>query len=318
VESPAVLARPPSSDNKGGPISKTHLPLPLGPVLLAAAVSFAACHRSEAPPGPIAITDDAGARVSLAVPARRVVSLIPATTELLFAIGAGSQLVGRTAWCNYPAAAALVPNLGDGLNPNLEAVLGAEPDLVVLYHSGQNAAPADRLRAAGVAVALFDTDLLSEVATVANRLGRLTGHVAEADSLIESFRHQLEAATVATPPADPTTVFMLVWDQPPITIGGGSFLTELVARAGGANIFADIEAPSAPVSIEAVAARNPDVILVLGEGTPAFLDRPEWQTVPAVRERRVMHVAGSEFNRPSPRAPDAIRELRRVMAEVSP
>jgi ABC-type Fe3+-hydroxamate transport system substrate-binding protein len=108
-------------------------------------------------------------------------------------------------------------------------------------------------------------------------------------------------------------VLLLVWDQPPMTIGRGSFLNELVERAGGRNLFADVRSTDGTVSIEAVAARDPDLILTTSAGPVAFAERPEWRTVRAVRERRFLPVTGSEFNRPSPRAPAAIRELARLL-----
>jgi ABC-type Fe3+-hydroxamate transport system substrate-binding protein len=104
-------------------------------------------------------------------------------------------------------------------------------------------------------------------------------------------------------------VFILVWDRPPITLGRGSFLSEIVALAGARNVFDDLAAPSGPVSIEAVARRDPDLILVSGEGDPAFVGRSEWQVVRAARERRFVRVSGSAYNRPGPRMPDAVRAL---------
>jgi iron complex transport system substrate-binding protein len=103
-----------------------------------------------------------------------------------------------------------------------------------------------------------------------------------------------------------------------MTIGRGSFLNDLVERAGGENLFADVAASAGNVSIEAVAVRDPDLILTTAAGPSAFANRPEWQVVPAVRERRFLHVTGSEFNRPSPRAPAAIRELARRLRESPP
>jgi iron complex transport system substrate-binding protein len=98
-----------------------------------------------------------------------------------------------------------------------------------------------------------------------------------------------------------------------MTIGRGSFLHELVERSGGKNLFDDVVASSGVVSIEAVAARNPDLIFTTAEGPAAFATRPEWQTVPAIRNHRFLRVSGSEFNRPSPRSPAAIRELTAKM-----
>ena len=261
--------------------------------------------------------DDAGDTVEVPAAARRVVSLIPATTELLFAIGAGPVVVGRTAWCDYPAAAANVPNLGDGIAPNVEAVLASRPDLVILYNSAQNAAIAARLRGLGIAALRLNTDSLGDVDRVGRLLGRLTGHARAADSVAAVFDTALAAATatMAAAPARRPKVLLLVWEQPPMTIGRGSFLSELVERAGGRNLFADVTSSAGTVSIEAVASRDPDLILTTTAGPVAFAERPEWQTVRAVREQRFLPVSGSEFNRPSPRAPAAIRELGRLLRE---
>lgn len=268
-------------------------------------------------PAPPAITlvDDAGDSLLLRAPARRIVSLLPSTTELLFAIGAGSSVVGRTTWCDYPAAARAVPDLGDGIAPNLEAILGANPDLVLLYDSPQNGGVAERLRASGIAVARLHNDLLSDVPRLARMLGTMTATDSAAAAVAQAF----EAALASLPPRSdsPVRVMLLVWDQPPMTVGRGSFLTELVARAGGRNVFDDIAASSAQIAIEAAVARDPDVMLLLGGGPPAFAGRPEWQAVPAVRDRRFVVASGSEYQRPSPRAPAAIRALHERFSAVS-
>ena len=248
----------------------------------------------------------------LAQEPRRIVSLIPATTELLFAIGAGGEVVGRTQWCDYPAQAAAVPNLGDGINPNVEAVLAARPDLVLLYNSAQNAAIAGRLRALGIPAVRLNTDTLGDVTRVGRLLGRITGHTGSADSMVAVFDTALAHGSAAR--AGPRArVLLLVWEQPPMTIGRGSFLDELVERAGGTNLFRDVTASAGTVSIEAVTARDPDLILTTAAGPSSFARRPEWQAVRAVREHRFLPVSGSEFNRPSPRAPAAIRALARQL-----
>lgn len=274
-----------------------------------------ACGTAPAPRSTSRLVDDAGDTLGLKAPARRVVSLIPAATELLFAIGADSVVVGRTRYCDYPAAAKSVPDLGDGIKPSIEAVIARRPDLVILYNSGQNAAVAGRLRELGIAALRVNTDALSDVPRVARFLGRLTGHQHGADSVAAAFDSALAGATRPAPAHRPR-VLLLVWEQPPMTIGRGSFLNELVERAGGENLFADVAASSGVVSIEAVAARNPDVIFTTADGPAAFASRPEWQVVPAVREHRFLRVSGSEFNRPSPRAPQAIRQLAARLSAI--
>lgn len=282
------------------------------------ALAAAACARGEraSPPaaGP-AVTDDAGRRVTLAAPARRVVSLLPSFTEILFAIGAGDRLVGRTAWCDYPPAALAVPSVGDGMPPNVEAVAARRPDLVVVYRSGPNVTAAEQLERLGVQTVLFDLNRLEELGPVARRLGVLTGHPAAGDSLARA----MDSLVSQPPIPGPRSLVFIVWDNPPIVIGAGSFLDRLAGLAGARNVFHDIATPSAQVSIETIAARNPDFIAVLSDSAapPRYADRPEWRVVPAVRERRFLLLPGRLFGRPSPRAPEAVRELRRRL-ERSP
>jgi iron complex transport system substrate-binding protein len=303
----------------GGPIFSLYRRRPNRSNLLSAIIvglGLIGCERGAPPKGELRAADDARDTVQLQAPARRVVSLIPAATELLFAIGAGSSVVGRTQYCDYPPAAQAVANLGDGIKPSIEAVLAQRPDLVVLYNSGQNAAVAGRLGELGIPHLRINTDALSDVPRISRLLGLLTGHSREADSVIAVFDTALAHATV-TPSARRPKVLLLVWEQPPMTIGRGSFLSELIERAGGENLFADVTTSSGVVSIEAVASRNPDLILTTTEGPVAFATRPEWQVVPAVKRRRFLRVSGSEFNRPSPRAPSAIRELAQRMRDLT-
>jgi iron complex transport system substrate-binding protein len=286
---------------------------------LAIALGLLACGRSASGArGTVVVVDDAGDSVSVRAPATRVVSLIPATTELLFAIGAGAVVVGRTQWCDYPSEALRVTDLGPGINPNLEAVLSVRPDLVVLYNSAQHAAAAARLRELGIPAIRINTDALADVDRVGRLLGRLTGHEAGADSMSAAFDTALAAATSAGRRQRGPRVLILVWEQPPMTLGRGSFLSELVERAGGENVFGDIASSSAPVSIEAVSARDPALILTAASGPASIADRPEWQVVRAVRERRFLRISGTEYDRPGPRSPAAIRALAARLREAAP
>jgi len=273
-----------------------------------------ACADRPAPAGPPAIVavDDRGDTLRLPSPADRIASLIPATTELLFALGMGDQVVGRTTWCDYPSAASAVPDLGDGLQPNLEAILSVRPDLVVLYNSTQNVAAANHLREQGIPTVLLNTDRLGDVPRIARLLAELGGRPSAGDSLADWFNGSLASAT--RPAQEPAPrVLLLAWNQPPIVIGAGSFLSELLARAGAANAFADIAAASAPVSLEAIAARPVDFVLVLGTTIPEYAERPEWQSVAAVRERQFIFVPDAPFSRPGPRSPEALVQLKAAL-----
>ena len=299
---------------------RTHL---AGLFLAAAALACQPTDRATPPPPPtspggVAVTDDAGRRVTLSAPARRIVSLSPAVTELLFALGAGDWVVGRTTWCDYPPAARAVPSVGDGLNPNLEAVAARRPDLVILYRSALNETAAQQLARLGIAAAVVRQDRLEDLARAAGLVATLTGRGAAGASLARGIDSLLHAPAPPAPAAARRRVAFVVWDNPPMVIGGGSYLDELATLAGTENMFHDIPAASATVSLETIAARDPDVIAVLADSgapaVPAWAARREWQVVRAVRERRFAVLGGSLFARPSPRAPQAVAALRRALA----
>jgi iron complex transport system substrate-binding protein len=259
--------------------------------------------------------DDLGHAIAQAAPARRIVSLSPSITALLFALGAGPHVVGRTRWGDYPPAANAVPSVGDGINPNIELVLARHPDLVVFYASAANQGAMVRLRSAGIANAAVTLDRLNDVPHAAWLLGRLTGTARRADSLAEWFHQALDSAQHALPPAARSAV-VVVWGDPPVVIGAGSFLTDLLALAGVRNVFDDVMAPSAPSSLEAITARDPDLLFVLGETVPAGLAGPQWRAVRAVRTHRVVTLSGSEFEYPSLRALTAVREIDAAIARA--
>ena len=267
----------------------------------------------------LTVRDDAGRTIALAGPARRIVSLSPAVTELLFALGAGDRVVGRTTWCDYPPATRAVPSVGDGLNPNVEAVAARRPDLVVLYPSPLNETAAAQLERLGIAAAVVRQDRLEDVARAARLLGRLTGRSAAGDSLARAMDGLLSASP-EPPAANPESLAFVVWDNPPMVIGGGSYLDEIATLAGAVNVFHDIGAASATVALETIVARDPDVVAVVRDSTepepPVWARRPEWQVIRAVRERRFVYLTGSLFGRPGPRAGRAAAELRRLLAAV--
>jgi ABC-type Fe3+-hydroxamate transport system substrate-binding protein len=275
------------------------------------AVLVAACSGKDATPAPV---DHAGQPLVLERPAQRVVSLSPSLTELLFSIGAGDRLVGRTRWCSDPPAALGVPSVGDGLDPNIELIVAQRPDLVVFYHSAANAAAINQLRALGIATASVRLDRLEDLEPAAILLGSLLGDSSQARPLVAQLESDLAERT--TTEAVPPRVLILAWDAPPIVIGGGSFLSELVTLAGGENVFADLASPSATVSIEAITARRPDLVLLVDDSEPSFAARSEWQVVAAVRERRFVVVNGTQFSWPSFRSARAVQQLQAALQEA--
>ncbi len=275
---------------------------------------LAGCREHLPRSGPSAI-DAWGRTVSLAAPARRIVSLSPSTTEIVFAFGLGDRLVGRTRWCDYPAAARAVADVGDGIAPNVEAIAARRPDLVLLYASLSNRPAAQRLAALGIATAALALDRAEDVRTAARLVGALAGVKGAADSLVAAFDSARAGAArdaAATGGRRPR-LYVHVWAEPPVTVGRGSYLAEILRDAGADNVFDDVPTSSATVSLESLARRDPDAIVVLTSDTlgapPPLAARPPWRAVRAVREGRYLLLDGSLYGRPSPRMPLAVRDL---------
>lgn len=244
-------------------------------------------------------------------PTQRIVSLLPSFTEILFAIGAGDRVVGRTTWCDYPPAALAVPSVGDGMPPNIEAVAARRPDLVVLYNAGPNVTAAQQLERMGIKTVLLDLNRLEDLGPATRTLGRLTGREEQAESLAIV----MDSLSGRPPPPSTASLAFVVWDNPPIIIGRGSYLDQLAALAGARNVFADISAPSAQVSLETIAARDPQWIAVLSDSgaIPGFARKQEWRAVRAVRERHFLLLKGSLFGRPGPRSGEAVAALKALL-----
>ena len=291
--------------------------------LLALASAGAACARDERTPEPArgrevaparaAATDDFGDTLALAAPPTRIVSLSPATTEILFAIGAGARLVGRTSWDLYPDSARLVPDVGNGLRPNVEALLATRPQLVVLYASRDNRDAARALRAAGVATLSLKIDRIEHFRRAVELLGAATGDTARARAAADSVLRTLDRVRAATAPLDRPTVFWHVWDSPLITIGGGSYLNQLVEIAGGKNVYADVPDPSPQISLEDLLARDVQVVLAGPSNAARLRADRAWASLSAVRGHRVLEVDTAIVGRPGIRLGEAAVSIARLL-----
>ena len=248
----------------------------------------------------VADTDDFGAPLPTdARFAERVVSLNPAATEAIFTIGADSLLVGRSRWDEYPNAVSRVPALGDGIRPNIEAVLAARPTLVVLYATAENRAAADALARAGVRTIALRVDRIAQFHRLLATLGRALGAEANARVVSDSVQSTLDRVRSLTASLPQPRVVWPAWESPLLVIGGGSYIDELLTIAGAKNVFHDMEAPSPPVSIEEIAKRDPDLVITGASRGAKLSANPSWQAIRAVRETRFIVQNPSVTGRPS-------------------
>ena len=281
-------------------------------VLVAVVAGVAACRERNAATSS-AVTDDFGDTLRLASAPTRIVSLNPTTTELLFAIGAGPRVVGRTTYDIFPAEVRAVPDLGPGLRPNVEAVLAAHPDLVLLYASADNRDAARRLRASGVPTAAYRIDRIADMERVTLVLGRLIGDSLAARRTVDSVRATLDRVRRATATLPHPSAFWPLWESPLLSVGGGSFLNELLEIAGGRNVFADLPQPSPTVSFEELLRRDPDVIIASAASNQRFAASDRFQTLRAVRQHHILVVDSTIATGPSSRVGASAMSLARAL-----
>ncbi len=276
------------------------------------AIALGGCAR-DAAPARDTFTDDFGDTLAVSAPPQRIVSLNPTTTELLFAIGAGSRVVGRTSYDLYPTEALAVPDLGQGLRPNVEAVLNTHPDLVVLYASADNRDAARRFRAAGVPTVSYKIDRIADAMRVARALGRLVGDSVTADRTVDSVQATLDRVRTQSASLPHPAVFWPLWETPLLSVGAGSFLNELLVIAGATNIFADLPQPSPAVTFEELLRRNPDLILASAKSRDRLVNDQRWKTLRAVRDGHVVVFDSAIVTGPSMRVGASAVSLARLL-----
>ncbi|MGH7587652.1 MAG: ABC transporter substrate-binding protein [Gemmatimonadota bacterium] len=256
----------------------------------------------------------------LETPARRVVSLVPSVTETVVALGEAERLIARTDYDHGPAVDHL-PSLGGGLDPSPEALVALDPDLVVGWSSARDGRLRALLETAGIpfyAAAVEDT---ADVFRTFDRVGRLLGARAAAERLAGAVRDSLAAVAADRSPGVRPSVLFTLLGGPPRTAGPDTFVAQLVEIAGGRAAFPELDERWPEVSIEAIVARQPDVLVVPvepGDRPLAMLeDQAGWSDLEAVRKGRVVGVDADLFTRPGPRLPEAARALQRALAEVA-
>jgi iron complex transport system substrate-binding protein len=259
------------------------------------------------------LRDDFGRAISYAASPQRVVSLNPTTTETIFAIGAGSRLIGRSLWDEWPAAAKAVPDMGNGIGVNVEQIVAAHPDLVLLYASEDNRPAADRLESSGIHTLSLRIDRVADFNRAIAILGRVLGDSARASLVADTVNASLRRVQQATNNLPHPTVVWPLIDTSPMVVGGGSFMNELLQFAGARNVYADLQKPSPMVSLEDVAARNPDFVIRGGEGGSTAELGGAWRAVPAVALGHVIRIPLTLILRPSVQMGAAATILARAL-----
>lgn len=267
----------------------------------------------------IAVTDDAGRQVVVPVPARRIVSLAPHITELLFAAGAGAAVIGVSEYSDYPDQARDLPRVGGGGGLDLERILALQPDLVVAWQSGNPAFQVQRLRDLGLTVFVSEPRDLDAIARTLERLARLAGTLPAAQAAIGAYERRLAGLRSAFQGRSPVTVFYQIWDHPLMTVSGTHLASDVLRLCGGRNVFDDLPALAPSIGIEAVLQRDPKVIVVAaGPGEADHLLAPwrHWPQLAAVRGNHLHAIERELLVRHTPRILDGAEQLCRLLDQV--
>ena len=274
-----------------------------------------------APAAILQVVDDTGTVVQLARPAQRIVSLAPHVTELLFAAGAGHQVVAVSRFSSYPAAAAALPQVGDVAHTDLERVLALRPDLVVGWGSALPAALQQRLRASRIAVFSSQPASLEDIATSIERLGLLAGTGEEARRAAAALRTQVAQLHARSAGRVPVPVFFQAWANPLMTLTGAQPVLELIRLCGGAPLFAQSRLLASTIDPEAVIAANPALILSAGTAADGPRIFARWLGLPALRAVAGQHLLlldGDRLSRPTPRLLDLAPALCAAIEAARP
>jgi iron complex transport system substrate-binding protein len=269
------------------------------------------------------VTDDSGQVLTVRAPPLRIVSLAPGATEMLFAAGAGNEVVATVEYSDVPPAARRVARIGDAVAIDLERVVQIHPDVVVAWPSGGNPAQRAKIARLGIPVYAQDTPHLRDLAASLRRLGVLAGTEAEAERAARVIEARLAAlertyGTAARAGAAPG-VLLEIWNRPVYTVGGRQLMSDALALCGVRNVFADLTEPGPAVDIEAVIARDPDIIVAAGPPGESAAWLADWQrfgTLAAVRNHRLIAFEDQALSRLGPSVLDATEALCRAIARV--
>jgi len=262
------------------------------------------------------VTDEAGRRVQLATHIDRIVSLAPNLTEIVYAVGAGDRLVGRTKYCDYPAEVKNVAEIGDTMTPSIERIIALKPQIVLVSTASQLEAFTRQLDQQKIAVYVTSPHSLEEVFRSIATLGDLFGTHERANKLVADLRRRADVVAAAVGPTKPVTVFYQVSNEPLYTIGRESYLTDLVRRAGGVSVTADVPTSFPRFSGEAALAARPEAIILPtggSMGTANSTVAAPLKNSPAALNNRVFKINEDHLSRPGPRLVDGLEAMARAL-----
>ena len=256
--------------------------------------------------------DDTGREIRLKAPAKRIITLAPHATELLYAAGAGDRLIGTVDYSDFPPAAKKIPRVGSYDRFDLEAISALKPDLIIAWETGNPAAQVEKLKALGLTVYVTQPNRMEDVAGQLERYGRLAGSEAAADAAAAQFRQRLERLRQTYADKPKVRVFYQIWINPLMTVGGPQIITDAIRLCGGENVFGQLSQMAPVVSVEGVLAADPEAIVAtgMGDARPDWLnDWNKWPRMTAVKRGNLFHIHPDLMQRHTPRILDGAEKL---------
>ena len=262
------------------------------------------------------ITDDAGRRVSIPAKVDRVVSLAPNLTEIVFAVGAGNRLVGRTSYCDYPPEAKAIAEVGDTIHPNLEPIIALKPQVVLVSTASQLEVFTQQLQGQNIAVFVTDPHDLEGVFRSIEQIGEIVGEKDRANQLVQKLRERTNAVEQAAKQKPPVRVFYQASGEPLYTAGHDSFVTDLMRRAGGASVTADVPGAWPKYSNESALAARPEAVILPTGGSMGAANASVAEALrqsPAALQGRVYKINDDHLARPGPRSVEGLEEMAHAL-----
>jgi len=303
---------PPTQANAGGAVTT---PTATKPVTTEAATGTTAASPIARSVFPLKITDDVGRQVTIKSTPRKIVSLTPAHTETLYALGLADRVVGVDEYSNYPADAQSKPKVGAYAQISVEKVVALGPDLVLADTIHKQVVP--ELERQGIAVVVLMPGNIEAVLKEIETVGQITGQQKEADALVSQMRKRIAAVEDKLKGTTEKPRVFYEIDETLFTAGPGSFIDDVLTRAGGANVAADAGTPWPQLTLEALVAKDPQVVLLAdkesGQTPEVVKARPGWAGISAVKEGRVVNINPDLCSRPGPRVVDGLEEIARAL-----
>jgi iron complex transport system substrate-binding protein len=277
-----------------------------------------ACSANALASPQIKVIDDDGIQHVFNQPVKRIVSLMPHATELLFEVGAGDHVVGAVKYSDYPEAAKNIPRVGGYSALNIEAIVALEPDLLIAWPEGNRNRELERLKALGLPILVSDPREFKDIANALAVYGKITGKDNQAAMALAEFNKKLTYLRNTYSTQEKVSVFYQVWNAPLMTQNGNTFISRAIELCGGNNIFSDLPMTNPQVSIESILVQDPQVIVAsgMGQARPEWLDDwRQYKTLQAVQKNHLFHILPELFQRPTSRFLIGTQQLCEAMQQ---